>query len=130
MEKKQEIEILQSLKGDTYFAQFFGGLDIDIMCENIKNDYPIELNCAFNKKAEIAEKEKRDMRSHFNEKIENMTRSIIDACDGYLEEGVNDILVHEVGKLFIIKHKRSKGYSLTDKEIDYLIEFMDKKIGD
>ena len=51
MEKKQEIEILQSLKGDTYFAEYFGGLDIDIMCANIKNDHPIELGCAFAKKS-------------------------------------------------------------------------------
>ena len=40
MEKVKEIELLQSLKGDTYFAQLFGDQQIDAMCENIKNDYP------------------------------------------------------------------------------------------
>lgn len=35
MTKEKEIQILQSLKGDTYFSQKFGA-DIDTMCENIK----------------------------------------------------------------------------------------------
>lgn len=43
MEKVKEIELLQSLKGDTYFAQLFDDQQIDVMCENIKNDHPIEL---------------------------------------------------------------------------------------
>ncbi len=43
MEKVKEIELLQSLKGDTYFAQLFDDQQIDAMCENIKNDHPIEL---------------------------------------------------------------------------------------
>lgn len=43
MEKVKEIELLQSLKGDTYFAELFGDQQIDAMCENIKNDHPIEL---------------------------------------------------------------------------------------
>lgn len=46
MEKVKEIELLQSLKGDTYFAQLFGDEQINAMCENIRNDYPIE--CGLN----------------------------------------------------------------------------------
>ena len=42
MERAKEIEIIQSLKGDTYFAQLFGDEQIDAMCQNIRNDYPIE----------------------------------------------------------------------------------------
>lgn len=42
MTKQEEIDILQSLKGDTYFAQFFGSKDIDQMCQNINNDFAIE----------------------------------------------------------------------------------------
>ena len=59
MKKQDEIQILQSLKGhgrgDTYFGQFFKDEDIDKMCENIKNDYPIEMETMFNDKAEIME---------------------------------------------------------------------------
>ena len=44
MTKQDEIEVLQSLKGDTYFSQFFTSNDIDQMCQNIRNDFPIELD--------------------------------------------------------------------------------------
>ena len=130
MERKKEIEVLQSLKGDTYFNQFFSSQDIDQMCENIKNDFCIELGCQFNKKAEILEKEKREQLHRMNDKIENLVRAMIDSCEGEMNEEMYESLVHEVGKLFIIKYKHQKGYMLTDNEIVYLIEFMDKKIGD
>ena len=45
MKRAEEIQILQSLKGDTYFADFFGEHDIDQMCENIKNDFGLESTC-------------------------------------------------------------------------------------
>ena len=50
MTKQEEIDILQSLKGDTYFAQFFGSKDIDQMCQNINNDFVIEGGCGFSQK--------------------------------------------------------------------------------
>ena len=34
MDKKSEIATLQSLKGDTYFGEFFDNKDIDQMCQN------------------------------------------------------------------------------------------------
>lgn len=130
MDRKQEIEVLQSLKGDTYFAQFFGGLDIDLMCENIKNDFPIELGCQFNQKAAQIEKERRDQQLKNIERIDNLVRAMIDSCQGDMNDQMYESLVNEVGKLFIIKYKRHQGYPLTDKEIDYMIAFMDNKIGD
>ena len=51
MTKQKEIDILQSLKCDTYFAQFFGSNDIDQMCQNIKNDFGIECGCRFGPEA-------------------------------------------------------------------------------
>lgn len=56
MDKQQEIKILQSLKIETYFEQFFCGADIDKMCENIRNDFPIEYDTLFNKKSGIITK--------------------------------------------------------------------------
>ena len=130
MDKKQEISVLQSLKGDTYFAQFFGGLDIDLMCQNIQNDYPIELGCQFNKKAELKEQEMHEQQLKNIERIDNLVRAMIDSCQGDMNDQMYETLVNEVGKLFIIKYKRHQGYPLTDKEIDYMIAFMDNKIGD
>lgn len=42
MEASQEIKVLQSLKGDTYFAQVFKPDTIDAMCENIRRDFMID----------------------------------------------------------------------------------------
>ena len=42
MDASQEIKILQSLKGDTYFAQVFKPETIDAMCENIRRDFMID----------------------------------------------------------------------------------------
>ena len=57
MTKQDEIEVLQSLKGDTYFSQFFTSNDIDQMCQNIRNDFPIELGCQFTMAAESLKKQ-------------------------------------------------------------------------
>ena len=43
MNKEKEISLLQQLKGDTYFALYFESEEIDMMCDNIRNDHPIEL---------------------------------------------------------------------------------------
>ena len=43
MTKTEEIKVLQSLKGDTYFAQVFPNKVIDQMCENIKMDFALGL---------------------------------------------------------------------------------------
>lgn len=42
MTKTEEIKVLQSLKGDTYFAQVFPAKVIDQMCENIKMDFSLD----------------------------------------------------------------------------------------
>lgn len=68
MTKQEEIDILQSLKGDTYFAQFFGSKDIDQMCQNINNDFAIEGGCGFNQKAEALERINADLKRRFNRK--------------------------------------------------------------
>lgn len=130
MDKKQEIEILQSLKGDTYFAEFFGGLDIDLMCENIKNDHPIELGCSFNSKCEALEKEKRETISKMNDRIDNIIRAVIDSSKGDLDDDLFHVLAGEVGILFISKYKFTKGYELSDREIGYLLGFVEKHLGE
>lgn len=42
MTRQHEIDLLQQLKEDTYFGEYFTGAEIDKMCENIKNDHPID----------------------------------------------------------------------------------------
>ncbi len=127
MDKSKEIEILQSLKGDTYFQDFFGAHDIDQMCENIRNDFGLEYCCQFYKKAAIFEQKVKDAEKKAKEDKQNFIRDIIDGFDGNVPMEIYDRLEAEVGILFIINWKRDQEYKLTDKEIDWLITLANKK---
>lgn len=122
MDKQQEMEILQSLKGDTYFNQFFSNEDIDRMCQNIANDLSIELDCDFNRKSVILQKNLTEAVEYYRKEMKCHAKEIITALDGDIPECLYDVLWYMVGKIELIKMKREKGYKLTDKEIDYLIK--------
>ena len=107
MTKQEEIDILQSLKGDTYFAQFFGSKDIDQMCQNINNDFAIEGGCGFSQKAETLERINADLKK------------ILDK--GFDEDAIYQLVEGEVGIDAIIKFKRKNNLDITDKELDYMI---------
>ena len=119
MTQKQEIEILQSLKGDTYFAQCFSEKDIDQMCQNIANDFAIEKDCDFcDKWLETA----RSLKCEMNAEKETTVRKIIE----YANPSCNDELYHYCeslcGQMYIIETKRRIGMSLFDEEVDFLIK--------
>lgn len=132
MDKAKEIQILKSLKGDTYFNQYFTEKDIDQMCQNITNDFAIECGCDFhtqtynlqtmlkqerqNKEAEV-----RKCSEAAQAHLEEFARSIITATDGCLDAKVYDRLEEEFGIGFIIKTKRQNGINLSEAEIDYLV---------
>lgn len=122
MTKQEEIDILQSLKGDTYFAQFFGSKDIDQMCKNINNDFAIEGGCVFSQKAEALERINADLKKEFHQKIHDLGMELIKILDkGFDEDAIYQLVEGEVGIDAIIKFKRKNDLSLTDKEIDYMV---------
>lgn len=122
MTKQEEIDILQSLKGDTYFAQFFGSKDIDQMCQNINNDFAIEGGCGFNQKAEALERINADLKKEIQQKIYDLGMELIKNLDkGFDEDAIYQLVKGEVGVDAIIKFKRKNALELTDKEIDYLV---------
>lgn len=127
MDKKQEIEILQSLKGDTYFADFFGSHDIDQMCENIKNDFGLEYSCQFYQKASIFERQVQEEKKKVVEFKQNFVRGLIEDFDGEIPNEMYDRLVDAVGQLFIINFKREREYPLTEAEIEWLVKEVNKK---
>ena len=116
MTKQEEIDILQSLKGDTYFAQFFCSKDIDQMCQNINNDFAIEGGCGFSQKAETLERINADLKKEFQQKIHDLGMELIK-----IEDAIYQLVEGEVGIDAIIKFKRKNDLELTDKEIDYLV---------
>ncbi len=127
MDKKQEIEILQSLKGDTYFADFFGSHDIDQMCENIKNDFGLEYCCQFYQKASIFEQQVQEEKKKSDQRILDFVKGLISDFEGVIAPEVYDRLLNAVGRMKIINIKREQGYCLTDSEIDWLIKEASRK---
>ncbi len=121
MNKFDEIALLKSLKGDTYFAEFFGE-DIDTMCKNIENDFPIEMNCKFNLRAEEEHKAALDARNAaFEERkltVEKIIRYGEPECDSELYHYCESLC----GRLYIIETKRRIGQELSGDEVDYLIK--------
>lgn len=125
MDKQQEIKILQSLKGATYFNQFFSDEDIDRMCENIRNDFPIEYNSLFYAKAESLQNTLNEVKKKQTEFNELIAHRLIDVCVGDTAL-LDSVLMDLTSRLSIIKYKRVRGYFLSDEELDYLIDKADK----
>lgn len=122
MDKETEIKTLQSLKGDTYFAQFFNSHDIDQMCENIKNDLPIEMTCQFNQKATQLEKINTDQQKAYNNIMRDFGMKFIDAiAQGCDYNDVYNLVQEQLGIEAIIKYKHKEGMRLNEKEIEYLV---------
>lgn len=122
MTKQEEIDILQSLKGDTYFAQFFGSKDIDQMFQNISNDFAIEGGCGFYQKAEALERINADLKKEFQQKIQDLGMELIKVLDkGFDKDAIYQLVEGEVGIDAIIKFKRKNNLDITDKELDYMI---------
>ena len=120
MTKEKEIQILQSLKGDTYFAQMFGD-DIDRMCENISMDIAIECGCKFNTKAEILQKELKDLKEKAKTEMLLFACGIVEALSENNIEGAMTYAEKQVGIEEIIKFKHSNNIGLPEKEISYLV---------
>lgn len=122
MTKEKEIQILQSLKGDTYFAQMFSD-DIDRMCENISVDFPIDSGCKFNAKAEVLQKELKDLKKQAKQEALDFAYDIILAFhegDG-VRDKVYQTIESRIGIDEMIKFKHSQKIELSDTEINYLV---------
>lgn len=127
MTKEKEIALLQELKGDTYFSQYFEN-DIDTMCENIRNDYPIDFGTTISSNIGNLIKEVNMWKAEVCHTQEVMVNNFFRLNKGMISKEFYEYLVGQVGKLFIIKAKREAGIGLTDEELDYLIEFADRHL--
>lgn len=118
MDKQTEIKTLKSLKNDTYFAAFFGE-DIDQMCQNIRNDYPLELGCTFSKKAEVLEKKlHEEQKAHDQDMLDFVENMLITEAQG--GNSLN-VAMKKIGMDNTIKIKRKNKIALSEEEIDYLV---------
>lgn len=120
MKKQEEIQVLQSLKGDTYFAQKFGS-DIDQMCENIKNDFPIEMGCVFMTETEALKKTLAETKKNADENLLAFAQEIILNICNYDDDEVYKTVKSYIGIEAVIKYKYSQDIELNEEEIKYLV---------
>lgn len=123
MTKEEEIKHLMALMGkgcgDTYFNQFFSICDIEQMIQNIHDDYAIECNCTFNKRAETLEKQLHDEQKAHKQDILALVESMLITE----EQGGDAVTVATklIGIIDTIKIKRKNKIALNEEEIDYLV---------
>lgn len=126
MEKVKEIELLQSLKGDTYFAQLFNDKQIDAMCENIKNDYPIELGLNLFESSPVA-KENAELKKQLSNRAkreELVAEGIILKATEHLDESLEDLAEQLIGYKKCLATKLRLALSLSVEDRDTLIKLL------
>jgi predicted deacetylase len=121
-DKGQEMKAIRHLvEMDGYFAEYFK-CDLEKMIENIKNDYPIEMDTKIANTIEYFQKRGDDL-------VIKHTNEIIDLVDTLLcvhEETGNARLyeraVEKIGRVNVIKRKHVIGLKITCNEIDFLLK--------
>ena len=126
MTRQDEIEVLQSLKGDTYFSQYFTSYDIGQMCQNISNDFCIELGCSFNKATEVLAKQLKEAKAEKDEAVKRNVFQIIDLYNGDVPADLYKVISLQIDIKDIINHKREMNYSLNEIEIQFLVTLMNR----
>lgn len=119
MEKAKEIELLQSLKGDTYFAQLFGDEQIDAMCENIRNDYPIEYGLNIFEGSSVA-KENAELKKWLTRRAkleESVAKDILIKANDHSDDSLKDLAERLIGhkKCLVIKLRLALPLSEDDR---------------
>lgn len=120
MTRQEEVKIIQSLKGDTYFAQKFGQ-DIDVMCQNISNDFPIEMGCNFMMKEDALQKALEIQKKELEDRLMTFAHDIILSVSSCTTENASTIVERYIGKDEVIKFKHANNIELSDNELDYLV---------
>mgnify|MGYP001109738110 CR=1 FL=1 len=137
MDASQEIKILQSLKGDTYFAQVFKPETIDAMCENIRRDFMIDCgidvfeNCHSAMKARSEALTNKGLLDEANGTIESLREQKSEMTDLIIQllyagnnpstdQEAEKFLDTYIGRKEIIKHKIKLGLKLSDLDEKWL----------
>lgn len=128
MEKVKEIELLQSLKGDTYFAQLFGDEQIDAMCENIRNDYPIEYGLNIFEGSSVA-KENTELKKRLascREREESVAKGALIKANDYLDDSLEDLAECLIGHNKCLAMKLRLTLPLSEDDRNELIKIIEQ----
>lgn len=122
--KAQEIKAIEALiEMDGYFAGFFKK-DLGQMIENIKNDFPIELDTCFNSAADNEVQKNKELKRQHKEKVYDLCSTLLCAYAETGNERLYEKALQELGINNLIKLKKTIGLKLSDKETDYLISLL------
>lgn len=127
MNREQEISVLQSLKGDTYFAQLFGDEQIDAMCQNIRNDYPIECGLEIFQGSQVA-KENARLKGKLADRWqaeEAAAKAILRKAGDHYDETLEDVAERLVGRKKCLRLKLQDNLPLTDDDRDELLRYLE-----
>ena len=127
MERAKEIEIIQSLKGDTYFAQLFGDEQIDAMCQNIRNDYPIECGLEIFQGSRVARENARlkGKLAACWQAEEAAAKAILRKAGDHYDETLEDVAECLVGRKKCLRLKLQDNLPLTDEDRDELLRYLE-----
>lgn len=136
MNKQEEIKCLQSLKGDTYFAQIFKPDTIDAMCENIRLDRQID--CLVDMFANLPEvlkmksqiktlgnqlgEAKKDI-GKLNEERDDWMDFLLKAAEDAvypMDKEITDKVIAAIGKKEMIRKKLKLNIELSDEDKEWL----------
>lgn len=137
MTRQEEINVLQSLKEDTYFAQVFKSETIDAMCENIRKDFMIDCgidvfeNCHSAMKARSEAITNKGLLDEANGTIESLREQKTEMTDLIIQllyadsnpstdQKAEEFLDTYVGRKEIIKRKIKLGLKLSDIDEKWL----------
>ena len=128
MKKEKEIELLQSLKGDTYFAQLFGDEQIDAMCQNIRNDYPIECGLALFQGSQVA-KENATLKGKLAarwEAEEAAVKVVLRKAGEHLDDNLEEAAERLVGRKKCLTIKLREAIPLTEDDREELLKIVEQ----
>jgi hypothetical protein len=119
--KAEEIKALRALvKMDGYFAEYFKP-SLEKMCENIKKDYPIELDTEFNRKAEDLQVEIEKLKGEQENDTIEVCCVLLRAHQLGGNEELYNYAVGKMGRKRVISYRHNLGLYLSKEEIDFLI---------
>lgn len=126
MEKVKEIELLQSLKGDTYFAQLFDDQQIDAMCTNIRNDHPIEYGLNLFEGSLVAQEniKLKDQIARFQKIAETVAKTLLVKAGEYSDDVLDNQAERLIGYKKCLAIKLHSAIPLSEEDRDTLIKLL------
>lgn len=125
--KADEIKALQSLKDGGYFADQFTADQIDAMCANIRNDFPIMHGIDMFEHSEVAKE-----RARLTAEVQRLKDTDCDAALAVLrkaeehgDESMDAIAHMLIGVKNCLRLKLYHGIAITQKDRESLLEFID-----